>query len=255
MDLILKRHVKEINILCRGKTFSLKNLWGPHKFRSLFKLYNLITSPDRSGHPDQENSKYHLFIIIDNDLGEQLLESVEIESDTDDDNNNIQYKTNEIKVEECNSTYNDISQIRLQVLLSGISNDDIQEIWQVSYITLHQDLTLKDATSLCTCDLGLSKSATEAADNETYGIIPYVAPEVLQGQKYTKKSDIYSFGMIMWECMTGRRPFWDCAHDTELILDICDGLRPPIGDIAAPEGYIELMKKCWDPNPNKRLAT
>ncbi|CAI2183607.1 792_t:CDS:2, partial [Funneliformis geosporum] len=104
-------------------------------------------------------------------------------------------------------------------------------------------------------DLGLSKSATEAADNETYGIIPYVAPEVLQGQKYTKKSDIYSFGMIMWECMTGRRPFWDCAHDTELILDICDGLRPPIGDIAAPEGYIELMKKCWDPNPNKRLAT
>ncbi|CAI2178476.1 10664_t:CDS:2 [Funneliformis geosporum] len=102
------------------------------------------------------------------------------------------------------------------------------------------------------CDLGLSKSATVADDSEIYGIIPYVAPEVLQGQKYTEKSDIYSFGMIMWEYMTGRRPFWDRAHDTELIIDICDGLRPPISNINAPEGYIELMKECWDPDQSKR---
>ncbi|CAI2171385.1 14238_t:CDS:2 [Funneliformis geosporum] len=97
-------------------------------------------------------------------------------------------------------------------------------------------------------DLGLSKSAAEGEDDEIYGIIPYVAPEVLQGQKYTEASDIYSFGMIMWEYMTGRRPFWDRAHDTELIIDICDGLRPPTIDIVAPEGYIELMKECWDPD-------
>ncbi|CAI2188581.1 9092_t:CDS:2, partial [Funneliformis geosporum] len=47
-------------------------------------------------------------------------------------------------------------------------------------------------------------------------------------------------------------PFWDRAHDTELIIDICDGLRPPTDDIVAPEDYIELMKECWDPDPNKR---
>ena len=70
-------------------------------------------------------------------------------------------------------------------------------------------------------DLGLSKSATESDnDTEIYGIIPYVAPEIFQGQKYTKASDIYSFGMIMWELMTGRRPFWDQIHDTALIIDI-----------------------------------
>ncbi|PKY24787.1 kinase-like protein [Rhizophagus irregularis] len=78
------------------------------------------------------------------------------------------------------------------------------------------------------CDLGTSKSATENDDNNDneedniYGIISYVAPEVLQGKKYTKASDIYSFGMIMWELMVGRRPFWDRNHNTELIIEICD---------------------------------
>ncbi|RGB26468.1 kinase-like domain-containing protein [Rhizophagus diaphanus] len=104
-------------------------------------------------------------------------------------------------------------------------------------------------------DLGISKSATESTDNnEIYGIIPYIAPEILQGKKYTKASDIYSFGMIMWEFMTSRRPFWDEIHDIELIIKICDGLRPPIVT-NAPKGYIELMEECWHSDPRKRSAT
>jgi serine/threonine protein kinase len=101
-------------------------------------------------------------------------------------------------------------------------------------------------------DLGISKSATESTDDsENYGIIPYMAPEIFQGQKYTEASDIYSFGMIMWEFMTGRRPFWNRVHDAELIIEIVEGLRPPIVT-NAPEGYIELMKECWNADPKKR---
>ena len=102
-------------------------------------------------------------------------------------------------------------------------------------------------------DFGLSKSATESSsnDNENYGIIPYMAPEIFKRQKYTTASDVYSFGMIMWELMTGRMPFWDQAQDTELIIDICDGLRPPTVTNASG-GYIDLMQTCWDSDPNKR---
>src|SRR5688572_9790787 len=51
--------------------------------------------------------------------------------------------------------------------------------------------------------------------------------------------------------MTGRRPYWDEHHDTNLITKIRDGLRTPIVT-NAPEGYIELMKECWDSDPCER---
>ena len=109
-------------------------------------------------------------------------------------------------------------------------------------------------------DLGMSKSAMDSTDdNENYGIISYMAPEILQGKKYTIASDIYSFSMIMWELMMGKIPFWDqnlyADTDGELVFKICHGLRPLIVT-NAPKGYIELMQDCWSSDPNERpIAT
>jgi serine/threonine protein kinase len=140
---------------------------------------------------------------------------------------------------------------KLRFIINGLLNIHSVDI-------IHRDfhsgnIFFRDEYNVYIGDLGISKSATESTDdnNENYGIIPYMAPEIFQGQKYTKSSDIYSFGMIMWEFMTARRPFWDRNHDTDLIIEICDGLRPPIV-IGAPEGYIELMKECWYSDPKKR---
>jgi len=88
-------------------------------------------------------------------------------------------------------------------------------------------------------------------DNECFGIISYMAPEIWRGKKYTTASDIYSFGMIMWELTTGRMPFWDQNYDLELTIKICNKFRPPIIN-STPKGYNELMQKCWDSDPNKR---
>src|SRR6266540_70130 len=84
-------------------------------------------------------------------------------------------------------------------------------------------------------DLGISKSSIDKDDEEIYGVISYIALEILQQKEYTIASDIYSFGMIMWELMTGRMP---------------RKFRPPIIK-NAPKSYIELMQKCWDSDPNK----
>src|SRR2546421_5516703 len=50
-------------------------------------------------------------------------------------------------------------------------------------------------------DLGLCQQVIDKKDNpnKIFGVIPYMAPEVLSKKPYTKESDIYSFGMIMWE--------------------------------------------------------
>ncbi|PKK72576.1 kinase-like protein, partial [Rhizophagus irregularis] len=55
-------------------------------------------------------------------------------------------------------------------------------------------------------DLNSSSSPIDENSNiisnsrkEIYGVLPYIAPEVLQGKEYTKSSDIYSLGIIMWE--------------------------------------------------------
>jgi len=110
----------------------------------------------------------------------------------------------------------------------------------------------KDDMFVFISDLGLSKPADKPSKtNEIYGVLPYIAPEVLLGKPYTKAADIYSFGIIMWEMTSGIPAFNNISHDFNLSLDICQGLRPEIIEGTMPE-YAKLMKKCWDSDPNKR---
>src|SRR5690242_7174535 len=102
-------------------------------------------------------------------------------------------------------------------------------------------------------DLGLCQQVVDKQgnSNKIFGVIPYLAPEVLSKKPYTKESDIYSFGMIMWEFTTGKKPFYDRPHDHCLISDILKGESPQITE-DTPEFYAELMKRCWDHNPENR---
>ncbi|EXX79515.1 Bck1p [Rhizophagus irregularis DAOM 197198w] len=138
----------------------------------------------------------------------------------------------------------------LRKIIIGLAN---MHSVNIMHRDLHSGNILFNEVDAVISDLGISKAAVESSDdgNEIYGNIPYIAPEIFDRQKYTKASDVYSFGMIMWELMTGRRPFWDQNHDIYLIIEICDGLRPPIVT-NAPEGYTGLMKECWNPDPKRR---
>ena len=67
-------------------------------------------------------------------------------------------------------------------------------------------------------DLGLCKPASsvrpsQSGDKKIYGVLPYVAPEVLRGKEYTQASDIYGFGIIAYEICTGLPSYHDIAHD------------------------------------------
>ncbi|RIB24351.1 kinase-like domain-containing protein [Gigaspora rosea] len=99
-------------------------------------------------------------------------------------------------------------------------------------------------------DLGLSKNSDENT-SIVYGVMPYIAPEVLRGGKFTKAADIYSFGVIMSEMSTGQRPFDGYEFGTELSVKICNGLRPEFVN-GTPDCYIELANQCLNSDPEKR---
>lgn len=103
-------------------------------------------------------------------------------------------------------------------------------------------------------DLGLLISASRAINiksNGVYGVLPYIAPEVLNGEPYTIASDIYSFGVIMWEVSTGKLHFYDQDHDHCLIQKICNGLLPEFSK-EIPHLYVHLANECMNINPSKR---
>ncbi|RGB27950.1 kinase-like domain-containing protein [Rhizophagus diaphanus] len=104
-------------------------------------------------------------------------------------------------------------------------------------------------------DLGLCKPVKSFLKKyDIYGVVPFMAPEVLRGNPYTPASDIYSFSMIMWEFTSGIPPFNNRAHDLQLCLSICEGERPEIIN-NTPQCYVNLMKQCWDENPLKRPSS
>ncbi|RIB13603.1 kinase-like domain-containing protein, partial [Gigaspora rosea] len=111
-------------------------------------------------------------------------------------------------------------------------------------------------------DLGLLVSTSKCSKVGTNGvcaILPYISPEVLNKQPYTTASDIYSFGIIMWEILFGLpitkiynvfRKYFGPELEMQIVLN---ELRPPIFE-NLESCYVSLMKKCWESDPKKRLS-
>jgi serine/threonine protein kinase len=107
-------------------------------------------------------------------------------------------------------------------------------------------------------DLGICRpisktTCTLTPSSEICGVLPYMAPEVLKYKSYSKASDIYSFGGIIYEIVTGYPPFHNKPHDFQLALDICNGIHPTIPEYV-PKSIADLLKRCWEPNPKKRIT-
>src|ERR1051325_9086512 len=100
-------------------------------------------------------------------------------------------------------------------------------------------------------DLGLCSKIQDNDSTSLYGVMPYVAPEVLRGNQFTVSSDIYSFGMLMYELAISLPPYHNYSSDESLLHDICDEVRPKVPE-GIPNCYVELMTKCWSQDPEDR---
>ncbi|RHZ44138.1 hypothetical protein Glove_756g24 [Diversispora epigaea] len=146
-------------------------------------------------------------------------------------------------------------QTKIDILLSITKGLRILHAKNLVHCNLHSGNILKYSgisevyLDLCKLENGNNKN------NKIYGSIPYIPPEVLRGNKFTMEGVIYSFGGIMYELITAQQPFADQAHDTYLMIDICNGVRPKVPDFMLnwiPEWYLDLMYRCWSDDPSKR---
>uniref|UniRef100_A0A8D0A2S1 Mitogen-activated protein kinase kinase kinase 7 n=1 Tax=Sander lucioperca TaxID=283035 RepID=A0A8D0A2S1_SANLU len=122
---------------------------------------------------------------------------------------------------------------------------------------IHRDLKppnlllVARGTVLKICDFGT------ACDIQTYmtnnkGSAAWMAPEVFEGSNYSEKCDVFSWGIILWEVITRKKPFDEIGGSAFCIMwAVHRGTRPPlIKDL--PQPIETLMTRCWDKEPSQR---
>ncbi|XP_068433009.1 ephrin type-A receptor 7 isoform X2 [Clinocottus analis] len=148
--------------------------------------------------------------------------------------------------------------IQLVGMLRGIAAG-MRYLSDMGYV--HRDLAARNilVNSNLVCkvsDFGLSRVIDDDPDavyTTTGGKIPvrWTAPEAIQYRKFTSASDVWSYGIVMWEVMSyGERPYWDMSNQ-DVIKAIEEGYRLP-APMDCPPGLHQLMLDCWQKDRAER---
>ncbi len=89
-------------------------------------------------------------------------------------------------------------------------------------------------------------------EDEGIGSIPWVAPEILNGQPYSEKADTYSYAITIWEVVTRLEPYHEIESPLTVAVKVStDKLRPAIPSDTHPD-LKSLMERCWHHDPAQR---
>uniref|UniRef100_A0A3B5LJU4 receptor protein-tyrosine kinase n=1 Tax=Xiphophorus couchianus TaxID=32473 RepID=A0A3B5LJU4_9TELE len=148
--------------------------------------------------------------------------------------------------------------IQLVGLLRGVAAG-MTYLSNLGYI--HRDLAARNilVNSNLVCkvsDFGLSRvleDDPDAAYTTSGGKIPirWTAPEAIAYRKFSSSSDVWSYGVVMWEVMSyGERPYWNLTN-RDVIKSVEEGYRLP-APMGCPAALHTLMLDCWQKDRNER---
>uniref|UniRef100_A0A8C5F9Q6 Mitogen-activated protein kinase kinase kinase n=1 Tax=Gadus morhua TaxID=8049 RepID=A0A8C5F9Q6_GADMO len=119
------------------------------------------------------------------------------------------------------------------LLLETIENDDIGR------------KTLKIT------DFGLAREWHNTTKMSAAGTYSWMAPEVIKSSLFSKGSDVWSYGVLLWELLTGEVPYRGIDGLAVAYGVAVNKLTLPIPS-TCPEPFAKLMEECWDQDPHVR---
>ncbi|KPP75129.1 mitogen-activated protein kinase kinase kinase 12-like [Scleropages formosus] len=131
----------------------------------------------------------------------------------------------------------------------------------MNYLHLHKIIhrDLKSPNMLITyddlvkiSDFGTSKELSDKSTKMSFaGTVAWMAPEVIRNEPVSEKVDIWSFGVVLWEMLTGEVPYKD-VDSSAIIWGVGNNsLQLPIPE-SCPDGFKILLRQCWNTKPRNR---
>eukprot|EP01113_Clastostelium_recurvatum_P000309 TRINITY_DN10136_c0_g1_i2.p1 TRINITY_DN10136_c0_g1~~TRINITY_DN10136_c0_g1_i2.p1 ORF type:complete len:1030 (-),score=276.47 TRINITY_DN10136_c0_g1_i2:80-3169(-) len=123
---------------------------------------------------------------------------------------------------------------------------------------IHRDLAARNILvdkywNVKISDFGMSRTAPDDVQRtENYvGPLKWMAPESIMLQQYSKKSDVWSFGVVVWEILHRHAPYAGLSP-VQAALGVTNGKLTLAIDAEVPKKYVDLMHACWRQDPNER---
>eukprot|EP01119_Soliformovum_irregulare_P019928 TRINITY_DN6400_c0_g1_i1.p1 TRINITY_DN6400_c0_g1~~TRINITY_DN6400_c0_g1_i1.p1 ORF type:complete len:814 (-),score=151.96 TRINITY_DN6400_c0_g1_i1:13-2454(-) len=95
--------------------------------------------------------------------------------------------------------------------------------------------------------------------SETYNLaanvnVPYrwCSPEVFKTHQFSKASDVWSFGVVLWEITEQKKPYYEMTNKEVISYVLKGGRLNRPQKVTVPDRFWEMMRACWVPEPHRR---